>query len=90
MHHLTELCSAYTYRKDHISSYPWVMRDETDLKRVHIIGLGDVGLNAALGLRIAGAGRVSKIGIYDIDRRLSSFSALQKVYPRSGRRHTVM
>ena len=70
MHHLTELCSAYTYRKDHISSYPWVMRDETDLKRVHIIGLGDVGLNAALGLRITGAGSVSKIGIYDIDRKL--------------------
>ena len=70
MQKITDLCSAYPYPKDHISSYPWVMRDETDLKKVHIIGLGDVGLNAALGLRIAGAGRVSKIGIYDIDRRL--------------------
>ena len=70
MQKITDLCSAYPYPKDHISSYPWVMRDETDLKRVHIIGLGDVGLNAALGLRIAGAGRVSKIGIYDIDQRL--------------------
>ena len=70
MHHLTELYSAYTYQKGHISSYPWVMRDEKDLKKVHIIGLGDVGLNAALGLRIAGAGRVSQIGIYDIDRKL--------------------
>ena len=70
MHKITDLCSAYPYPKDHISSYPWVMQDEKDLKRVHIIGLGDVGLNAALGLRIAGEGRVSKIGIYDIDRKL--------------------
>ena len=70
MHKITDLCSAYTCQKDHISSYPWVMQDEKDLKRVHIIGLGDVGLNAALGLRIAGEGRVSKIGIYDIDRKL--------------------
>lgn len=70
MHHLTDLCSTYSYRKDHISSQSWIMQDENDLKRVHIIGLGDVGLNAALGLRIAGAGRVSQIGIYDIDRRL--------------------
>ena len=70
MHKITDLCSAYPYPKDHISSYPWVMRNEKDLKRVHIIGLGDVGLNAALGLRITGAGSVSKIGIYDIDRKL--------------------
>lgn len=70
MHRITDLRSAYPYPEDHRSSYPWVMRDESDLKRVHIIGLGDVGLNAALSLRIAGAGRVSKIGIYDIDRKL--------------------
>ena len=70
MHKITDLRSAYPYREDHLTGYPWVMRDEKDLKRVHIIGLGDVGLNAALGLRIAGAGRVSQIGIYDIDRKL--------------------
>lgn len=72
MHRITELCSEYPYRNDHVSSYPWVMRGEDDLKRVHIIGLGDVGLNAALGLRIAGAGCVSEIGIYDIDPNLCS------------------
>ena len=87
MHKITDLCSAYTCQKDHISSYPWVMRDEKDLKRVHIIGLGDVGLNAALGLRIAGAGRVSKIGIYDIatgwrSRSTRSCPHLEKKYIR--------
>ena len=70
MHRITDLSSNYPYPKDHLSSWPWVMRDETDRKIVHIIGLGDVGLNAALGLRIAGAGRVSRIGIYDIDENL--------------------
>ena len=72
MHRITELYSEYPYLKDHISSYPWVSQGEGDLKRVHIIGLGDVGLNATLGLRVTGAGCVSAIGIYDIDKKLCS------------------
>ena len=48
MHKITDLRSAYPYRGDHLTGYPWIMQDEKDLKRVHIIGLGDVGLNAAL------------------------------------------
>ena len=72
MHKITELCSEYPYPKDHLSDFPWLMQGPDDRKSVHIIGLGDVGLNAALGMRIAGAGRVSRIGIYDIDEKLCS------------------
>ncbi len=70
MHSITDLRSAYPYPESSLPAYPWMMQSQNDLKRVHIIGLGDVGMNAALGLRIAGEGYVSAIGLYDIDKNL--------------------
>ena len=70
MHQITDLVSSYPYEKSHISTYPWVMRGEHEKKKVHVAGLGDVGLNASLGLRLTGAGLISEIGIYDINQNL--------------------
>ena len=72
MRKITDLISEYPYNKNRLESYPWLMRDADDKKTVHIAGMGDVGRNAAIALRIAGADTVSRIGIYDIDQKLLS------------------
>ncbi len=72
MHKITDLKSEHPYDKSRLPSYPWLMEDAHDKKTVHIIGLGDVGQNAAIGLRIAGGEQISRIGLYDIDQKLCS------------------
>ncbi len=72
MHKITDLKSEYHYDKSRLPSYPWLMEGPEDKKTVHIIGLGDVGQNAAIGLRITGGDQISKIGLYDIDEKLCS------------------
>ena len=72
MHKITDLCSQFPYGKGRLSSYPWLMKDAQDKKRVHIIGLGDVGQSAAIALKIAGADTVSRIGLYDTNQNLIS------------------
>ena len=72
MHKITDLCSQYPFTKERLESYPWLMESPEDKKRVHIIGLGDVGQNAAISLKIAGADTISQIGIYDLDEQLLS------------------
>ena len=41
--------------------------NETGDKRIHILGLGDVGSTMALALCLYGKGSISEIGIYDLD-----------------------
>ncbi len=72
MHKITDLTSEYPYSKNRLSSYPWLMEGPGDRKTVHILGMGDVGQNAALGLRIIGGDTISRIGIYDINQKLCS------------------
>lgn len=72
MHRITELTSAFPYTKERLSSYPWLMERPDDRKTVHLIGMGDVGQNAALGLRLTGMDKISRIGIYDMDQKLVS------------------
>ena len=72
MHKITDLCSEYPFTKEHLDSCPWLMAGPEDKKRVHITGLGDVGQNAAIALRVAGADTVSQIGIYDTNQHLVS------------------
>ncbi len=72
MHKITDLKSQHSYNKKKLDSYPWLMKDPGDKKRVNIIGLGDVGQNAAIGLRLTGRNSISRIGIYDIDKKLCS------------------
>lgn len=72
MHKITDLCSEYPYEKNRPDSFPWLMEGPEDKKRVHIAGLGDVGQNAALALKITGADTVSAIGIHDTNRNLVS------------------
>ncbi len=72
MHKITDLKSEYPYDRKRLSHYPWLMESPEDKKRVHIIGLGDVGQNAALGLRITGGEQISRIGLFDIDQNLCS------------------
>ena len=43
MHKITDLCSEFSFRKDRLGSYPWLMERPGDRKRVNIIGMGDVG-----------------------------------------------
>ena len=42
MHKITDLCSEFSFRKDRLGSYPWLMERPGERKRVNIIGLGDV------------------------------------------------
>ena len=72
MHKITDLCSQFPYGKERLSSYPWLMEDAEDKKRVHIIGLGDVGQSAAIALKIVGAETISRIGLYDTNQNLVS------------------
>ncbi len=72
MHKITDLVSEYPYKKTRLASYPWLMEGSDDKKVIHILGMGDVGQNAALGLRIVGGERISRIGIYDINQKLCS------------------
>lgn len=72
MHKITDLCSEYPYKKDRPASYPWLMKGQDDRKRVHIIGMGNVGQSAAVTLKIAGADTVSQLGIYDLNQQLVS------------------
>ena len=72
MHKITELCSEYPFEKSRPASYPWLMEGPGDKKKVHIAGLGDVGQNAAISLKIAGVETVSQIGIYDTNQKLIS------------------
>lgn len=72
MRKITDLKSKYPYVKSHLDSYPWLMKDPEDRKRVHIAGLGDVGQNAAIALRITAGDRISGIGIYDTNQKLIS------------------
>lgn len=44
----------------------WLKKDQTDRKRIHLAGLGDVGRNVALGLALLGNGDIEKIGLYDL------------------------
>ena len=37
-------------------------------KRIHLAGLGDVGMNAALGLVLTGGGIVGHLGLYDLKK----------------------
>ena len=70
MHKITDLSSEYSFRKDRLGSYPWLMDGPDDRKRVHIIGMGDVGQNAAIALKLTGIHTVSQIGIYDTNEKL--------------------
>lgn len=72
MHKITDLQSEYPYDKSRLPSCRWLMESPEDRKTVHIIGMGDVGQNASIGLRITGGQQISKIGIYDIDEKLCS------------------
>ena len=72
MHKITDLCSEFPYEKSRPAAYPWLMEGPEDKKKVHLIGLGDVGQHAAAALKIAGADTVSRIGIYDTNQQLVS------------------
>ncbi|MCR5162334.1 MAG: lactate dehydrogenase, partial [Lachnospiraceae bacterium] len=45
----------------------WLQAVENREKRVNLAGLGDVGMNTALGLILTGAGLVDSIGLYDLN-----------------------
>ena len=72
MHKITDLCSEFSFRKDRLGSYPWLMERPGDRKRVNIIGMGDVGQNAAIALKLTGTQTISQIGIYDTNEKLVS------------------
>lgn len=72
MRKITDLKSDYPYTRSRLESYPWLMAGPEDKKRIHIAGLGDVGQNAALTLRLIGGERIRKIGIYDTNPKLVS------------------
>ena len=46
----------------------WLQAVDDQAKKIHLTGLGDVGMNAALGLVLRGAGAVDRIGLYDLRR----------------------
>ncbi len=72
MHKLTELKSAFGFEAEPRDVFPWLVNNPQDRKTVHIIGMGDVGQNAAIGLRIAGGSCIRRIGLYDVDEKLLS------------------
>ena len=45
----------------------WLQALEGRKKRVNLAGLGDVGMNTALGLILTGSGLVDSIGLYDLN-----------------------
>ena len=47
----------------------WTKKDANDRKRVNIAGLGDVGLNLAMGLCLAGGEDISDIGLFDLNEK---------------------
>ena len=50
----------------------WLLAEDPKPKRVHLAGLGDVGMNVALGLTLTGAGVVGEIGLYDLNEKQSA------------------
>ncbi len=42
---------------------------------VHLLGLGDVGKNLAIGLRLLGAACISRIGLWDLDETRAQYMA---------------
>lgn len=46
----------------------WLCREEGKKVRIHMAGLGDVGQNVAVGLTTHGGGKISTLGIYDLNR----------------------
>lgn len=72
MRKITDLKSEYPYIRSHLDSYPWLMEGPEDKKRIHIAGLGDVGCNAAVTLRLMAGERISAIGIHDTNPKLIS------------------
>lgn len=55
-------------RPERITERPWLVSGGSPRKRVHIAGLGDVGRNVALGLRLLGGEVISSIGVFDLNR----------------------
>ena len=47
----------------------WLAKEEKGKKRVHLTGLGDVGMNTALGLVLTGGDLIGEIGLYDLNER---------------------
>ncbi len=72
MRKITDLRSAFPYEKSHLPSYPWLMAGPLDRKKIHIVGLGNVGQNAAVALRASAGETISRIGIYDTNQKLVS------------------
>lgn len=72
MRKITDLRSDYSYEKSRLTSYPWLMKAPGDKKTVHIIGLGDIGQNAAIALRLTAGEVISRIGIYDLNQNLAA------------------
>ena len=47
----------------------WLAGEDERKKRIHLTGLGDVGMNTALGLVLTGGDLIEEIGLYDLNDR---------------------
>ncbi len=77
MRKLTELsCKAPNYSsfreldKMGVPDYRWIKKEGEPGKVIHIVGLGDVGQNVAIGLAMAGGETVREIGIFDLNEKM--------------------
>lgn len=71
MHALRELNSTKAHL--HTEMQPqitWLCRGAGERKTVHLVGLGDVGQNVAIGLALAGGEDIESIGIFDLNEKM--------------------
>lgn len=56
-------------RTERIMTPCWLKSTQTDRKRIHVAGLGDVGGTLLIGLALTGGEDVEEIGIYDLNEK---------------------